>query len=112
MSLLKRVLLGILVLVVAFLLFLAGSVALDYAVGTGRLDDIANVTIPGTGDAPDVRAYVAHPEGEGPFPTVIMIHEFWGLNQSIVSKEDLLAEQGYSRVRSSVTDARSCSVTA
>ena len=45
--------------------------------------------------APDVRAYVAKPEGEGPFPTVIMIHEFWGLNQSIVSKADLLAEEGY-----------------
>ncbi|HEY9527177.1 MAG TPA: dienelactone hydrolase family protein, partial [Anaerolineales bacterium] len=67
----------------------------DYAVGTGRLDDIANLTIPGTGEAPDVRAYVVQPEGEGPFPTVIMIHEFWGLNQSIVSKADLLAEEGY-----------------
>ena len=95
MRLIKRVLLGILVLVVAFILFLAGSVALDYAVGTGRLDEIANLTIPGTGEAPDVRAYVVQPEGEGPFPTVIMIHEFWGLNQSIVSKADLLAEEGY-----------------
>ena len=95
MRLLKRVLLGILVLVVAFLVFLAGSVALDYAVGTGRLDAIVNLTIPGTEGAPDVRAYVAKPEGDGPFPTVIMIHEFWGLNQSIVSKADLLAEEGY-----------------
>src|SRR5215208_7702718 len=95
MRLLKRVLLGILVLVAAFLVFLAGSVALDYAVGTGRLDEIANLTIPGTGETPDVRAYVARPEGEGPFPTVIMIHEFWGLNASIVSKADLLAEEGY-----------------
>ena len=95
MRLLKRVLLGVLVLFVAFIVFLAGSVAVDYAVGTDRLDNIANLTIPGTGEAPDVRAYVAQPEGDGPFPTVIMIHEFWGLNQSIVSKADLLAEQGY-----------------
>ena len=94
MRLLKRVLLGVLVLFVAFIVFLAGSVAVDYAVGTDRLDNIANLTIPGTDGAPDVRAYVAQPEGEGPFPTVIMIHEFWGLNQSIVSKADLLAEQG------------------
>ena len=95
MRLLKRVLLGILVLVPAFIIFLAGSIALDYAIGRNRLDSIANVTIPGTGGAPDVRAYVAQPEGEGPFPTVIMIHEFWGLNESIVSKADLLAEEGY-----------------
>src|SRR5918993_1977453 len=95
MRLLKRVLLGILVLVAAFILFLAGSIALDYAVGANRLDTVANTTIPGTGEAPDVRAYVAQPEGEGPFPTVIMIHEFWGLNEAIVSKADLLAEEGY-----------------
>src|SRR5918993_1128983 len=54
MRLLKRVLLGILVLVAAFILFLAGSIALDYAVGADRLDTVANVTIPGTGEAPDV----------------------------------------------------------
>ena len=95
MRLLKRVLLGILVLVAAFILFLAGSIALDYAIGADRLDNVANVTIPGTGEAPDLRAYVAQPEGEGPFPTVIMIHEFWGLNEAIVSKADLLAEEGY-----------------
>src|SRR6185503_2647493 len=28
-------------------------------------------------------------------PTVIMIHEFWGLNESITGKADLLAEEGY-----------------
>ena len=95
MRLLKRVLLVILVLVAAFILFLAGSIAVDYALGADRLDSIANITIPGTGEAPDVRAYVAQPEGEGPFPTVIMIHEFWGLNEAIVSKADLLAEEGY-----------------
>jgi len=95
MRLLKRVLLGILILVVSFILFLAGSIALDYAIGADRLDTVANLTIPGTAGAPDVRAYVAQPEGEGPFPTVIMIHEFWGLNESIAGKADLLAKEGY-----------------
>jgi carboxymethylenebutenolidase len=42
-----------------------------------------------------VRAYVAVPQGEGPFPAVIMIHEFYGLNQSIVGKAQGLAEEGY-----------------
>ena len=31
----------------------------------------------------------------GPNPVVVMIHEFWGLNPDIVSKADLLAEEGY-----------------
>lgn len=95
MKLLKRVLLGVLILIVAFIVLLAGSIAVDYAIGRDRLDNIANVTIPGTDGGPGVRAYVAKPEGEGPFPTVIMIHEFWGLNESIISKADLLAEEGY-----------------
>jgi carboxymethylenebutenolidase len=95
MKLLKRVLFVILVVLVAFVILLVGSVAVDYALGANRLDTVANVTIPGTNGEPDVRAYVAMPEGAGPFPTVIMIHEFWGLNESIVSLADLLAEEGY-----------------
>lgn len=95
MKLFKRVLLGILVLALAFIVFLAGSIAVDGILGANRLDDIANLTIPGIAGAPDVRAYVAQPQREGPLPTVILIHEFWGLNESIVSKADLLAEEGY-----------------
>ena len=95
MKLFKRVLIVIFILVLAFIVVLASSIAVDYALGANRLDSITNVTIPGTDGAPDVRGYVAKPEGEGPFPTVIMIHEFWGLNESIVGKADLLAEEGY-----------------
>src|SRR5688572_24412539 len=95
MKLIKRVFLGILILLVVFVVFLIGSIAVDYAIGASRLDAIANTLIPGVEGSPDVRAYVAKPEGEGPFPTVIMVHEFWGLNDSIVSKADLLAEEGY-----------------
>jgi carboxymethylenebutenolidase len=74
---------------------LAGSIAVDSGLGANRLDSIANLTIPGIGGGPDVRAYVAKPGGSGPFPTVIMLHEFWGLNDAIVGKADLLAEEGY-----------------
>jgi carboxymethylenebutenolidase len=95
MRLLKRVLRAILILLVAFVVVLAGSIVIDYALGGDRLDTIANLTIPGTNGGPDVRAYMAKPEGAGPFPTVIMLHEFWGLNEAIVSKADLLAEEGY-----------------
>jgi carboxymethylenebutenolidase len=95
MKLLKRVLLGVLIFVVALIVFLAGSIVVDYSLGPDRLDNVANVTIPGVNSAPDLRAYVAKPEEAGPFPTVIMIHEFWGLNESIAGKADLLAEEGY-----------------
>ena len=95
MRLLKKVLLGFLILLVVLVVLLAGSVIVDSALGADRLDNIANTTIPGANGGPDVRAYVAKPEGEGAFPTVIMIHEFWGLNESIVGMADLLAEEGY-----------------
>jgi carboxymethylenebutenolidase len=88
-------LIGILVLVGVFVLFLAGSIAVDALAGGGRLDAVTNTTIPGVNGGPDVRAYVAKPAGEGPFPAVIMIHEFFGLNESIVGKADLLAQEGY-----------------
>lgn len=67
-----------------------------------RLNDITNETIPGTAGGPDVRAWVAYPPArltpEGTpvkRPVVVMIHEFWGLNESIVSKANLLATEGY-----------------
>jgi len=82
-------------LVGGFVLFLVGSIAIDTLVDSGRLDSVTNTAIPGVNGGPDVRAYVAKPEGDGPFPTVIMIHEFFGLNESIVSKADLLAQEGY-----------------
>ena len=95
MKMLKRVLRVILILLVAFVVLLAGSIAIDSAIGMNRLDTIANVAIPGMNGETNVQAYVAKPEGDGPFPAVIMIHEFWGLNESIVSKAGLLAEEGY-----------------
>lgn len=95
MKTIKRILIGILAAILAFIVFLFGSVAFDFAVGGSRLDAVTNTVIPGANGGPDVRAYVAKPQGEGPFPTVIMIHEFFGLNESIVSKADLLAQEGY-----------------
>lgn len=95
MKLLKRVLLGILILFVVLVVFLVGSIVVDAAVGGNRLDAVTNITLPGMNGGADVRAYVAKPDGEGPFPAVIMIHEFYGLNESIVGKADLLAEHGY-----------------
>lgn len=95
MKLLKRVFWGLLLVLVALVIFLVGSVLVDYAVGGGRLMSLANAIIPGANGEPDVLAYVAKPDGEGPFPTVIMIHEFFGLNESIIGKVEGLTDEGY-----------------
>jgi carboxymethylenebutenolidase len=63
--------------------------------GGDRLISLANTIIPGADGEPDVLAYVAKPEGDGPFPAVIMIHEFYGLNESIIGKAEGLTEEGY-----------------
>ena len=95
MKILKRILLFLLAFLSIFILFLAGSIVVDAALGKDRLDALTNTTIPGINGGPDVRAFVAQPEGAGPFPVVIMIHEFFGLNESIVGKAKGLAEEGY-----------------
>ena len=89
-----RIFMGIVALIAVLALLLVGSILVDYAVGGGRLEAVTNTTIPGVG-GPDVLAYVARPQGTGPFPVVIMIHEFYGINESIVGKAEGLAREGY-----------------
>ena len=95
MKALKSVVLGLVMLLAVLIVFLVGSVLVDFAMGTDRVMALANTVIPGTDGEPDVLAYVAKPDGDGPFPTVIMIHEFFGLNESITGKAEGLAEEGY-----------------
>ena len=57
MKILKRVLLGFLLAVVGLVLFLAISVAVDFAVGAERINAVTNTTLPGVNGGPDVRAY-------------------------------------------------------
>ncbi len=95
MKIIQRVLLGLLALVVLLVVFLVGSVFVDGALGSQRLEALTNTVIPGVNGGPQVRAYVAQPPGDGPFPTLIMIHEFYGLNESILGKAEALAAEGY-----------------
>jgi carboxymethylenebutenolidase len=43
-----------------------------------------------------VSAYLAVPEGKGPFPALIVIHEWWGLNEWVKKNADEFADSGYS----------------
>lgn len=91
----KRALLVILFVLAVLVVLLAGSIIIDGLVGRGRVEAVTNTIIPGSNGSPDVRAYVAKPQGSGPFPAVIMIHEFYGLNENITKKAEGLAEEGY-----------------
>lgn len=39
--------------------------------------------------------YLVKPVGDGPFPGLVVIHEWWGLNNNIKSESDKLAKAGY-----------------
>ena len=43
----------------------------------------------------ETEGYLAEPVGEGPFPALILVHEWWGLNSNIEDLADDFAAQGY-----------------
>ncbi|AQR60426.1 dienelactone hydrolase [Brevundimonas sp. LM2] len=58
---------------------------------------VAMVTYPAP-DGFDLPAYVARPEGEGPFPLVIVVSEIFGLHAYIQDVCRRLAKQGYAAI--------------
>jgi len=42
-----------------------------------------------------LRGYLARPDGEGPFPGIVVIHEIFGLNDNIKEISDRFANEGY-----------------
>jgi len=91
---LKRILVAVGIVLLGIILLLVGSVALDSLFGHNRLDPLTNtrITVP---NGMSVRAHVARPSGPGPYPVMIMIHEFWGLTPELIGKAQALAEEGY-----------------
>lgn len=93
MKWLRRILIGLLVIVVLLVGGFVGVIAVDSAFGA-QATDFTNVTYPAS-DGSTLHGYLALPPGAGPFPAVLMVHEWWGLNAEITEMADLLAEQGY-----------------
>ncbi|MEP7284497.1 MAG: dienelactone hydrolase family protein [Chloroflexota bacterium] len=52
------------------------------------------VSFPGT-SVPQLGGYLARPEGNGPFPAIVVIHEAYGLNNNIRSVAERFAGEGY-----------------
>ena len=42
-----------------------------------------------------VKGVLYTPEGKGPFPAIVVIHEWWGLNEWVKEQAGKLADQGY-----------------
>lgn len=96
MKTVRRILIILLAVLIALVVGVVASVPLDRAITSGRVASLTNVVYPATtAESTDVAAYRVDPEGEGPHPAVIMIHEFWGLRDDIVGKANALAERGY-----------------
>jgi carboxymethylenebutenolidase len=67
---------------------------------------VTYATVKGT----EAKGYLAEPKGaEGPLPGIIVIHEWWGLNDNIRSMTDQLAGQGYRALAVDLYDGKNAS---
>lgn len=57
--------------------------------------DISTMSVTYRSGEEEVSAYLAMPEGRGPFPSIILVHEWWGLNDWIRGNADDFARRGY-----------------
>ena len=85
---------GLLAVVGVLVLAVAGVVLFDTFFPSQRVTDFTNVTFTDDGGATH-HAYLAKPEGAGPHPAVLLIHEFFGLTRTLWAKADILAREGY-----------------
>ena len=89
----KRILLGVLGLIGLLVVVVVGIVVVDANFGD-KVTNHTNITYPGEGGV-TLNGYLAEPEGEGTYPGILLIHEWWGLNEGITTLADVLAAEGY-----------------
>jgi len=84
---------SLLALLLIGIIALGGPAAWEVATGFGSTQ-FTNTVYTGK-DGTQLQGYLVAPEGEGPHPAVLLIHEWWGLNEDITHIADQLAEEGY-----------------
>jgi carboxymethylenebutenolidase len=89
----RRIFLGLGGLILLLIVALVGFVLFDLNFGA-HAEDFSNINFVAEDDSA-LFGYLAMPEGEGQFPAVLMVHEWWGMNAEITEMADRLAEQGY-----------------
>jgi len=93
MKWLKRILVSLLGLLLLIVLLFAAIILFDVAFGP-ETAEFTNTTYSGSDDQALI-GYLAQPEGAGPHPAVLLIHEWWGLNEGMTILADALAAEGY-----------------
>jgi carboxymethylenebutenolidase len=93
MTWIKRILLGLLGFILLIVVIFGGIIVFDSLFGTDT-SEFTNVTYTDP-NGTELIGYLAQPEGEGPFPGVLLIHEWWGLNEGMTILADALAAEGY-----------------
>ncbi len=98
-KLLFRIILSVLAVLVSLIALLALSIPIDAWMNRSKVESLVSQTLSASGtNAVDVAAFVARPSTiaeNTKYPAVIMVHEFWGLKESIVGKAQALADEGY-----------------
>lgn len=90
----RKIIVGLAVALLAVVVLLFGSIAIDALMGRNRMNELTNMHLE-SATAGKVSVYVARPDAPGPHPVVIMIHEFYGLRPDIIAKAEALAAEGY-----------------
>jgi len=90
---LRRIFLGLLALLALLVMAIAGLFVFDALFGPTTAD-VANATY-ANGAGEQSHGYLALPDGPGPHPGVLLLHEWWGLNHGITVLADALAREGY-----------------
>ena len=93
LKIIGRALLGLLGLVALAAAAITLLIVIDAQSGV-QAADFTNTTFQAA-DGSTIDAYLAMPEGEGPFPGVLMVHEWWGMNAEITELAERMAAQGY-----------------
>ena len=70
-------------------------VAIASLLFTASLAFASEETVTFRSGAENVSAFLARPDGPGPFPAVIVLHEWWGLDSWIKDQARALAKEGY-----------------
>src|SRR5919197_1512227 len=88
--------------------FWAAALLLPLTAGLAAAEVKTSEVMLKSGDE-EIKAFVAEPEGKGPFPGLVVIQEWWGLNDWIKENARRFAEKGYVAVapdlyRGKVTD--------
>lgn len=105
----QRIGLTLVTLVLSLFIVIGGVIAYDSAFGASATH-VANVEYTDA-QGKTLYGYLAVPDGPGPrpHPAVLLIHEWWGLNEGMTILADALAQEGYivfapDAYRNNVTD--------